>query len=79
MTEDQRRRIVINPAVMAGKPTIAGTRIPVALVVRLVAEGWATDAIVAEYPPLTAQDVQAALAYAAALVAGDEVYPLTNQ
>lgn len=76
MTRDQQQRIVINPAIMAGKPTIAGTRIPVELVVQLIAEGWASDAIVVEYPPLTAQDVQAALAYAAALVASDEVYPL---
>lgn len=76
MTKDQEQRIVINPGIMAGKPVIAGTRIPVELVVRLVAEGWTTDDIVAEYPPLTQEGVQAALAYAAALVANDEVYPL---
>lgn len=79
MTTDHQRRIVINPAIMAGKPTIAGTRIPVELVVRLVAEGWTPNAIVVEYPPLTSQDVQAALAYAAALVASDEVYPLLTE
>ena len=65
MTHDQQQRIVIDPNIMAGKPTIAGTRIPVELVARLVADGWAINEIVREYPPLTPEDVQAALAYAA--------------
>jgi uncharacterized protein (DUF433 family) len=65
MTTDNQHRIVIDPAIMAGKATIAGTRIPVELVVRLVAEGWTAAEIIAEYPPLTVEDIQAALDYSA--------------
>ena len=39
MTLDFRTRITYNPNVMVGKPVIRGTRIPVALIVRLVAQG----------------------------------------
>jgi len=55
-----------------GKPVVRGTRIPVALIVRLVAEGMTPEEIVREYPELTLEDVRAALRFAAKL-AGEEV------
>ncbi len=60
-------RIEINPAVMMGKPVIRGTRIPVELILRQLAEG-ATDAdLLDAYPRLTAHDLRAAFIYAATL------------
>lgn len=71
-------RITINPAVMAGKPVILGTRIPVELLVRMVAHGISFDEILQEYPHLERQDIQAALLYAAFSVANEEILALTH-
>ena len=69
-------RIVIDPEVMAGKPIIKGTRIPVDLIVRLVAQGMSFEEILEDYPHLIKEDIQAALAYAADVVGQEEVFPL---
>lgn len=58
-------RIEINPAVMLGKPVICGTRIPVELVLRKLAEGATEADLLDAYPRLTAADIRAVLAYAA--------------
>jgi uncharacterized protein (DUF433 family) len=58
-------RIEINPDVMLGKPVIRGTRIPVELVTRKLAEGATEADLLDAYPRLTRDDVRAALAYAA--------------
>ena len=62
-------RIEINPEVMVGKPVIRGTRITVELILRRFAEGYALSDILEDYPHLSADDVHAALAYAADAVA----------
>ncbi|WP_322761154.1 DUF433 domain-containing protein [Frankia sp. Cr2] len=62
------RRITINHQIMGGVPCVAGTRIPVATIVGLVANGLTTGEIVAEYPQLVPDDVQACLGYAARAV-----------
>jgi Uncharacterized conserved protein len=61
-------RIVADQAVMAGVPCIRGTRIPVATIVRLVAEGMTPAEIVADFPQLAAADIRDALLFAAAAV-----------
>jgi uncharacterized protein (DUF433 family) len=61
-------RITIDHRIMAGVPCVRGTRIPVATVVGLVAEGVQIDEILADYPQLTSEDVEEALRYAAAAV-----------
>ncbi len=61
-------RISVDHQVMGGVPCITGTRIPVATVVSLVAEGSSEQAIVEAYPQLTADDVREALRYAAEAV-----------
>jgi uncharacterized protein (DUF433 family) len=61
-------RISIDHQVMGGVPCIAGTRIPVATVVSLVAEGSTEHEVVAAYPQLTVDDVRDALRYAAEAV-----------
>lgn len=62
------QRITIDHQIMAGVPCIRGTRIPVASIVAMVAERMTTEQIVAEYPQLTADDIEEALRYAAAAV-----------
>jgi uncharacterized protein (DUF433 family) len=69
-------RIAINPGVMAGKPVIKGTRIPVDLIVRMVAQGIGEAGIRAEYPCLTREDIRDALNYAAGVVADEDVFPV---
>ena len=58
-------RIVVDPEIHHGEPCIRGTRIPVAVVLGSLAEGLTPEAILHEYPVLTAEDIQACLAYAA--------------
>jgi uncharacterized protein (DUF433 family) len=53
---------------MAGVPCIRGTRIPVASIVAMVAERMTAEQVLAEYPQLTADDIEEALRYAAAAV-----------
>jgi len=60
-------RIVSNPQILHGKPCIRGTRIPVYLIVSLVAEGESYEKILADYPSLHPEDITAALRYAARL------------
>lgn len=64
----QEKRIVIDPKIMGGKPVIRGTRIPVYFILELIANGWAIDDIVREYPHLTREDVVAAIKYAAGVL-----------
>jgi uncharacterized protein (DUF433 family) len=71
-------RIEINPKIMLGKPVIRGTRIPVELIVRKMAEGADEKALLQAYPNLTPQDVHAALRYAADSLAHEEVVLSTD-
>ena len=66
MSED---RVVADHRIMGGVPCIRGTRIPVATIVGLVAEGASVEDILVDYPQLVAEDVRAALEFAAAAVA----------
>jgi uncharacterized protein (DUF433 family) len=76
MDEQLRQRISIDPKVMVGKPVIRGTRIPVELIVRMLAQGIPEDDILREYPRLQPDDIRAALAYAAQVLAHEDVFPL---
>jgi uncharacterized protein (DUF433 family) len=58
-------RIWIDPQRCGGKPCIRGHRIWVSLVLDLLATGTSVQEILAQYPGLTAEDVQACLAYGA--------------
>jgi uncharacterized protein (DUF433 family) len=62
-------RIVIDPNVMLGKPVVRGTRIPVELLLRKLSEGATVEDLLDAHPRLTAEDVRAAIAYAADTVA----------
>jgi uncharacterized protein (DUF433 family) len=70
-------RITINPDIHHGAPVIAGTRVPVSIVVGSLAGGMSQEEVMREYD-LTKEDVTAALAYATELVATTEVVPLAG-
>jgi len=67
--------IDVDPAIHHGKAVITGTRMPVSLVIGSLASGMSLEQVMQEYE-LTAEQIQAALAYAATLVAQTEVVPL---
>ena len=60
-------RISTNPNTVHGKPIIKGTRIPVYIVLNLMAGGLKIEEVLKEYPDLTKEDVLACLEYAAEL------------
>ena len=61
MEEKYKERIVIDPRVMVGKPVIKGTRIPVDVIIRRLAEGMSIKVILEDYPNITREDILAAL------------------
>ena len=65
MTDDWRDRIAADPAVLAGKPTVRGTRLGVAFLLDRLAAGWTREDLLHNYPRLTAEDVEAVLRHAA--------------
>ena len=69
-------RIEINPRVCGGKPVIRGTRIPVAVLLELLAAGESWEAILEGYPELSQEDLQAVLLFAKDSVERTEVVPL---
>jgi len=78
MKEDPRRyedRITADPRILAGKPVVRGTRIAVSLVLEELAHNPDIKELLAAHPDLTRRDVQACLAYAKAMVTGEEVFP----
>ena len=70
-------RITSDPDMLGGKACIRGMRIPVSLIVNLVANGMKVDEIVHDYPDLDAEDIQQSLHYAA-WTAEDTFYVPTN-
>jgi len=72
-------RVEVNPNVMPGKPAIRGTRIPVELLLRKLAEGATVDDLLDAYPRLVADDIRAALDYAADTIAHEAVLTLNPQ
>jgi uncharacterized protein (DUF433 family) len=76
MNEDWESRIVLNPAVLIGKPTIRGLRISVEHILRALSSGVPESEILADYPDLEPDDLRACLAYAADLVESERVYPV---
>ena len=62
-----REHIVVDPAILVGKPIIKGTRVSVELVLDRLADGWSFEEIREAYPPLTREQVQSAVAFASEL------------
>ena len=66
-------RITVNPEILAGKPIIRGTRIPVYLILQLLEAGKSIQEIVSDYPELNAQDVKSAIHYAQSRLRREEL------
>jgi uncharacterized protein (DUF433 family) len=64
-----------DPKIMTGKPTVAGTRITVELILEKLAAGETVEQILSEHPRLTAASIRAAIAFAAEALGADVVYP----
>jgi uncharacterized protein (DUF433 family) len=62
-------RIEITPDIMAGKPVVRGTRVPVELVLRKLGAGMSPEAILVDHPRLAQEDIHAAQAFAADYIA----------
>lgn len=75
MEKQLLQRISIDPKVMVGKPIIRGTRISVEIILHMLAQGIPEDNILKEYPRLKLEDIRAALAYAAQVLAHEDVFP----
>jgi uncharacterized protein (DUF433 family) len=76
---DEKRlleRITVNPAIFGGKPIIRGRRLAVEHILGMLAAGDSPETILAGYPWLEAEDIQACLAYAHKLVAHERIEPL---
>jgi uncharacterized protein (DUF433 family) len=71
-------RVTVDPEIHHGEPCISGTRIPVSIIVGSVADGMNPAQIIAQYPQLTAEDVQASLAYAADVLRSDPWIPVLS-
>lgn len=71
--------ICSDPAVMMGKPVIAGTRVTVELVLEKLAADESVDQIVAAHPRLTRAGVLAAVDYAAKVLHTDIIHPLPQK
>ncbi len=67
-TDELLQRIVVDPNVCFGKPTVRGHRIWVSLVLGYLAEGWTPEQIIDEFAVLTVDDVRACIAYSARTV-----------
>ena len=68
---DLLNRITVRPDVFGGKPIIRDMRVSVELILSLLAQGVAPEAILDDYPRLEADDIRACIAYAHAVVADD--------
>jgi len=73
MTDTER--IVLDPAILAGKPVIRGTRLAVEFVIGLMADGWSEDDVLREYEGLTRADLTACFAYARDVLRSETVHP----
>ena len=66
-------RIVSDPAIMAGKPVVRGTRITVESILRKLGAGMTAEEIIVDHPHLTIEDIRAAQAFAADYMADEDV------
>lgn len=78
MNQKQSELIESNPAVMMGKPVVAGTRITVELILEKLAAGETFEQLLEAHPRLTRAGINAALAFAAEALRADVVYPVSE-
>lgn len=69
-----QERIVLDPAILAGKPVIKGSRLAVEFIISLLAAEWTEEEILYNYPGLTHEDIVACLHYASSMLQAEKVY-----
>lgn len=69
-------RIVVDPAILAGKPVIRGTRLAVEFILELLAAGQSENEVLSGYPGLTREDILACLSYASYLAHEYKAFPI---
>ena len=79
VSQCRRRSSIPTPAIMMGKPVIAGTRITVELILEKLAAGESMEQVLQAHPRLTREAVLAALDYAVRVLRADVVYPAPNE
>lgn len=67
-------RIEVNPGIFGGKPILRGMRFAVEHVLGMLAAGDTPETLLAEYPFLEPEDIQACVLFAYRSVAGEHVY-----
>ena len=70
----KHERIAVNSRVMVGKPVIKGTRLPVEQILRELSDGLTMSEVIEAHPRLTPDDIYAAIAYAADVVAHEDIF-----
>ena len=73
---DWRDYITADPAVLAGKPIVRGTRLAVDFLLGLFATGWTQEQVLEGYPSLTPEALRAVFDYARESVTDAGFYPL---
>lgn len=76
---DLLERITVEPAILAGKPVIKGTRLAVEYILKRLAHGSAVEDILAEYEGLRADDVMACLLFASRALEDTTYMPLMTE
>lgn len=71
--------ITRDPAVLAGKAVVRGTRISVELILELLAEGWSHEQVIESYPALGPEALRAVFAYAADLSQEEDFVPVVTR
>src|SRR4051812_26952553 len=66
MNAPNHPRIIVDPSICGGEPTVRGTHFAVADILRLLEDGDTEESLGADFPPLTLADVRACRAYATA-------------
>jgi len=74
--ESYNNLIEVNPKIMMGKPVIKGTRLTIELILRSLAAGESMENLLASHPRLTKEGIYAALAFAADILKGENIYPV---
>jgi uncharacterized protein (DUF433 family) len=72
-------RITFDPQIMAGQACIRGMRMPVLVVINLIANGLSTNEIIEDYPYLEPEDIQQSLRYAAWVIQERAIFGQTVQ
>ena len=74
----KKSMVISDPAIMVGKPVIAGTRITVELILEKLAAGETVEQILDAHPRLTEDAIKKALSFAARALKSDVVYPVSK-